>query len=242
MVSIVARISIAVLLARIFYVKTWFKNYLIYFTTLQSIVASLLIIFVWVQVSPIEGLWDPLLPARRWNTSIQQNMAYTTQGESANRVLVSVSLPATSDFAIALFTFADLTYVLFPVIIIFRLQMPLRQQIGLGLLMAVSLFTMAASIMKAVTSQSSSATDAAYDASTAVLWSAIEQSFVIMMGCVPPLRALSRLEFPALRTLGESLASLVARGSNNRSRSNLKSGATVAYYDLELGSQDQMTK
>lgn len=120
--------------------------------------------------------------------------------------------------------------------IIFRLQMPRRQQIGLGILMAASLLTMAASIMKAVNAQSSSATDAAYDASTSVLWSAIEQSLVIIMGCVPPLRALSKLEFPALRTFGESLASLVGRGSANRSRSNLKSGTSAAYHDLELES------
>lgn len=243
LVSVVARISIAVLLVRIFSRAKWLKIFLIYFTLLQSLAAVALIIIVWAQVSPVQGLWDVLLPARRWDTAIQQNMAYATQGESlaAYALLVRPIDPAIA----ALFTFSDLTYVLFPTLIIFRLKMPLRQQLGLAVLMAASLFTMTASVMKCVTSQSSSATNAAFNASLAVLWSGIEQSLVIIMGCVPPLRALSKLDFGVFEDLRTSIASLVGRGSTNKSRSNIKSslsGGRSGNDDLEMSADDASSK
>lgn len=47
-------------------------------------------------------------------------------------------------------TFSDLTYVLFPVIIIYRLNMPFRRKVGLVLLMMLSLITMAFSLLKTI--------------------------------------------------------------------------------------------
>jgi hypothetical protein len=49
---------------------------LIVATILVAISGSLSIIFTWVQVSPVEGLWNPFLPARRWNANIQYDMVY----------------------------------------------------------------------------------------------------------------------------------------------------------------------
>ncbi|RYP62511.1 hypothetical protein DL771_009694 [Monosporascus sp. 5C6A] len=220
LVSITARISASILLVRIFGSRAWFKWFMIIFTGLQTAIASLLVIVVWVQVSPIEGLWDPLIPARRWDTRIQLDLAYLTQ---------------------ALFSFADLTYVLFPVIIIWSLHMPLRRRIGLCLLMAMSLVTMVASIMKTVTSQGSNATNAQYNASKAVLWSALEQSFVIIMSCIPSLRAAMKLDFLSkLRSIGSSLSGILSRTGasgegTSKSTSNDRSfGNHAAYYDLEM--------
>lgn len=76
--------------------------------------------------------------------------------------------------------------------VIWKLNMPLRRKIGLGLLMALSLITAAASIMKTITtprSDTGNSEDAQYHASVAVLWSGVEQSLVIIMGSIPPLRA-----------------------------------------------------
>ncbi|KAM4056181.1 integral membrane protein [Hirsutella rhossiliensis] len=198
LVSILARISAAILLIRIFGNKKWLKWFLVVFTTLQSIVAGLVIIFVWAQVSPVEGLWNPLLPARRWNPSIQQNTAYLGQ---------------------SLFTFSDLTYVLFPIMIIFKLNMPLRRKLGLAGLMAASLFTMVASIMKTVTSQASSASegDLQYRGTMAIFWSAFEQSFVIIMTCIPPLRSAKQLFKRRDGAAGSSAMGLARLGRSYRS-------------------------
>lgn len=82
LVSILARISITILLARLFGVNRPFKWFLYIFTTLQSIVATVLIIIIWVQVDPLEGLWDPRVTARRWDPTIQQYTAYLSQCKS----------------------------------------------------------------------------------------------------------------------------------------------------------------
>lgn len=70
--------------------------------------------------------------------------------------------------------------------------MPTRQKVGLALLMCLSLFTAVASIMKTVTTPRADAgvqPDAQYNASIAVLWSGVEQTLVIILGCIAPLRA-----------------------------------------------------
>ncbi|ROT39594.1 hypothetical protein SODALDRAFT_331707 [Sodiomyces alkalinus F11] len=172
MVSILARVSANILLTRLFGTKPWLRWFLWIFTGLQVVVSSVLIVLVWVQVDPVEGLWNPFMAVnRRWDPRIQQNTSYLAQ---------------------SLFTFSDVTYVLFPVMVIWKLHMPLRRKIGLGLLMGLSLITAGASIMKTITTpraDTGNTQDAQYNASLAVLWSGIEQSLVIIMGSIPPLRA-----------------------------------------------------
>jgi hypothetical protein len=87
LVSILARISVTILLIRVFGNKAWLKWFLIIFTAIQSIVATLVIIFVWVQVSPVEGLWNPFLPARRWDPRIQQTSTYLGQCKYSSLLL-----------------------------------------------------------------------------------------------------------------------------------------------------------
>lgn len=84
LVSIVARISITILLIKLFGLHIWFKWFLIVFTSLQSIVAMLAIIFVWVQVSPVQALWDPeIVVSYRWDSRIQQDTTYLGQCKSS---------------------------------------------------------------------------------------------------------------------------------------------------------------
>ncbi|KAL2043495.1 hypothetical protein N7G274_003802 [Stereocaulon virgatum] len=218
LVSIAARISIAILLIRIFGNRKWFKIFLIVFTTLQSVVGIVLIVVVWEQCRPVQGLWNPTIPSRRWNPAIQQDLAYLLQ---------------------SMFTFSDLTYVLIPVVLIWDLNMAIRHKLGLISVMSFGLFTMVASIMKTLTSQSSAKTaDSEYNASIAVLWSAVEQSLVIIMGCVPPLRAVTKIQFPRLRSLAESLVRIIGSTHNswtkNSSRFHSSSKhSTYQHFDLE---------
>ncbi|KAK2601852.1 hypothetical protein QQS21_004635 [Conoideocrella luteorostrata] len=121
LVSTTVRISAAILLIRIFGSKKWLKWFLIRFTTLQTTVAVIVIVFIWVQCDPVEALWNPFLPAKRWDHRIQLYAAYAVQ---------------------SLFTFSDLTYVLFPIAIIWNLNMPLKRKVGLALIMSASVFTM----------------------------------------------------------------------------------------------------
>lgn len=78
-VSVLSRVSSAILLTRIFGREVWFKRFVIGFTALQILCGFLLILFVWLQVSPVQGLWDMTLPARRWDPAVKQDMAFLTQ-------------------------------------------------------------------------------------------------------------------------------------------------------------------
>ncbi|KAF4633296.1 hypothetical protein G7Y89_g4834 [Cudoniella acicularis] len=217
LVSILARISIAILLVRLFGIHLWFKWFMIIFTTVQSVVCTLIIPFTWVQDSPVQGLWNIYDPnVKHWDPRVVLYMEY---------------------FGQSMYTFSDLTYVLFPIIIIWNLNMALRRKIGLMILMGVSLFTMSMSIMKVMVAQGSShySTDVQYKASLGVLWSGMEQTCVIIMGCVPPLRSITKLEFPDLSAIGSSLSSLVKRNRSKQSSldNNSSNSTGKEYHDLE---------
>jgi hypothetical protein len=80
LVSILARISIAIMLVRLFGVHKWFKMFLIIFTTLQTVVCTAIIPLTWLQATPIEGLWNVFLPnVTRWDTRITLYAAYLGQ-------------------------------------------------------------------------------------------------------------------------------------------------------------------
>lgn len=80
-VSVISRISAAILLIRIFGKKAWFKWYLIVFTALQTIGGIIAIVFIWVQQTPIESVWDPTIePTYKRAADFDNISAYVAQG------------------------------------------------------------------------------------------------------------------------------------------------------------------
>ncbi|KJZ71731.1 hypothetical protein HIM_08873 [Hirsutella minnesotensis 3608] len=220
--SALARISITISLVFLFGVHKWFKWFLIILTTLQTVIGVAMIPITYTQVIPIDGLWNVFrLDVQHRDPRIFIYGGYVGQ---------------------CLFTFCDLTYVLFPVIIIWRLQMPMHRRIGLIVLMAASLFTMSMSIMKLVTLHwqgDSQSPDVLDNAALVVFWAGMEQTCVIIMGCVPSLRGLKELDLLGLGAIGASLSSLMgtrsqkSRTSGERNRdTGLSSGQP--YHDLEI--------
>lgn len=98
--------------------------------------------------------------------------------------------------------------------------MPLRRRLGLCILMAGSLFSMVACVMRIVTAHQSNL----YQTSMGMLWAGLEQCLVIILGSAPTLPPLRQIELGVFRSLGVSLASLVdlrshwrrGRGSSGR--------------------------
>ncbi|RYP63651.1 hypothetical protein DL769_006906 [Monosporascus sp. CRB-8-3] len=219
--STVARISAAILLIRLFGTKKWFKWFLIIFTSVQSILVVAYIPVLWTQSTPIEGLWNPFIQAQRHPARRSGHIVYLIQ---------------------AMLTFSDLTFVLFPVIIIWKLNMPLRRKFALVLLMGLSLVTMAISLLKtlqvriSVGRSNGQVEDASYKTSLIQLWSGVEQCLVIILGCVPPLRKLTKMSLPAFQSMSSALARLMTGRTQSRSRSTSKTGkpSSADYYDLEL--------
>ncbi|KAH7308400.1 hypothetical protein B0I35DRAFT_360525 [Stachybotrys elegans] len=174
-VATLARVSCSIFLIRIFGIRKWFKWYLIGFTFLQCCAAIALFFVTFLGVQPIEALWNPFVTANASLTAdVSIYMAYFTQ---------------------ALFTWADLTYVLLPVIFIWKLQMGLPKRIGLMAVLLISLITVAASILKATRVQnvSSELSEPQYAASIATLLSGMEQTLVMLLGSIPAACAVSKL-------------------------------------------------
>ncbi|KAI1803414.1 hypothetical protein F4811DRAFT_524681 [Daldinia bambusicola] len=186
-VSLLSRASIAIMLSRIFKPYKWFTYYLISFTALTWVAAIVQIPISFLQVKPVEALWDfAVVPERRWDTRIWLYTAYFTQ---------------------SCFTVSDLTYVLFPVIFTWRLNMPLRERISLMIVMCGSMLSMSMSILKtiamgAVANATVGTADVQYQSSLSLMYGYIEQCVVIIIGCIPTLRSIiKKLDFSKLSEL-----------------------------------------
>ncbi|KAF2651753.1 hypothetical protein K491DRAFT_636917 [Lophiostoma macrostomum CBS 122681] len=220
-VSTFARISITILLIRLFGVHKWFKAFLIIITVVQCVAGFVFILISYLQASPIEALWDFLITdARRWDPRVWLYTAYFVQ---------------------TLYTFSDLTYVLIPVALIWRLNMPLQNRIGLIILMCVSLITMVMSILKTVYiaragHAKATTVDVQYEAILQVLFGVLEQDIVIIMGCVPSLRNLFIEGFKPLSALRSSRLASLIRGNRSANRSKHiaeDDPSYIGYHDLE---------
>ncbi|KAI2603719.1 hypothetical protein GGR54DRAFT_622476 [Hypoxylon sp. NC1633] len=220
--SVIARISIAILLVRIFGTKTWLKWFLIVVTVLQALSNIAIIIAMWTQASPVEAVWNPVIPARR----------------SDPRLLAYIGYVGGSFFALG-----DLTYVLLPVIVVWRLNMQFRRKLGLCVLLALSLFTFAISIVKTTLAQGEQGQedDVVYNSTMGILFGLMEQSLVIMMGCAPPLRSMTKLKLASTLSFTTSLRRLVGRTNTGKEGDShrLNRHSHGPYYELGVSGQTQ---
>jgi hypothetical protein len=222
--SAVARISITILLVRIFAPKTVLKWFLIVITTLSCAAIFAQIITVFNQFKPVEGLWNPLTGAK---------LQYSPTIAEVEGNIIG-----------ALFAFGDLVYVLAPVIVVWKLKMAFRKKLGLIILLSFSLLTMGLSIVKSVNATSSAGT--LYGNTLGLFFAAVEQTFVIILGCVPPLSSITKLKLPsAIQSMTDSVRQLVgstSRSSRDRQynieNSNERGeGSYGAYHELNVGSK-----
>lgn len=107
-----------------------------------------------------------------------------------------------------MFVISDITYVLFPIMIIWKLNMPTRRKVGLLVVLAMSLVTMCAALAKITVSLIPMTNNkilgnpaVQYFTSIINFSSDCEQTLVIIMGCIPTLHLASRLRVPSLREL-----------------------------------------
>ncbi|KAK7990066.1 hypothetical protein PG989_010381 [Apiospora arundinis] len=223
--GMLGRISICILLVRLFGINRWFKHYAIILTAAGVVVNIVIMVILYASRTPVESLWNPFIPgAKSWDPRIVQDFMFVGQG---------------------LYALADLTFVLIPIVFIWKLQMSLDRRLGLIAIMAMGLFTCAMSIMKGVSAiPGASGDDAAYVATLSLLWATLEQACVVLLGNVPPLRPLARIDIPFVSHLTGTVASLLRRTRNTTRGSTSKtmpgSGVSSGYHpnngyeDLEM--------
>ncbi|GAW24166.1 hypothetical protein ANO14919_137470 [Xylariales sp. No.14919] len=133
----------------------------------------------------------------------------------------------------------DLTYVLFPILIIWRLNMQLHRKALLSALLALSSITLGVSIIKTIHAQGrlGDKGEALFNASVGSLLGSLEQEFVIIMGCAPSLSSVTKLKIKSLSDMALSLGNLrSSAGGANKSNMSTR----LCEYDsngtyLELG-------
>jgi len=75
-ISILARISIGLLLLQLFSPQVWFKRFIIIFTVIQALVGIAVLIMTFGQSQPYEVYWNPSLPdGRSWDRKIYNTTA-----------------------------------------------------------------------------------------------------------------------------------------------------------------------
>ena len=83
LVAITARLSIAMLLVRLFgKVHKWLKWFLVVVSGLCTILTAIIIPCTFLRTTPVSGNWNPFQPSKRWNPMIYISLAFLTQCES----------------------------------------------------------------------------------------------------------------------------------------------------------------
>ncbi|EGD95986.1 hypothetical protein TESG_03447 [Trichophyton tonsurans CBS 112818] len=80
LVAITARLSIAMLLVRLFgKVHKWLKWFLVVVSGLCTVLTAIIIPCTFLQTTPVSGNWNPFQPSKRWNPMIYISLAFLTQ-------------------------------------------------------------------------------------------------------------------------------------------------------------------
>ncbi|KAI1381212.1 integral membrane protein [Hypoxylon crocopeplum] len=215
--NLTARLSIAIMLVKIFSVRRWFKWLIILYTALMITLGLANFLFVFFQASPFPASWDFRLAADWRLPHLPHNTLIFTQ--------------------LILFILSDFLYAFFPVFFIWKLNMATRQKLGLMVVMAGSFVTMGAAIGRAVIvsdtlngSTEVNAEDGTNPDKVFVtfgvtsLLASIEVSLLIILGSLPKLRVITKLSL--FENISSSLSSMMSklwpatRYSTSKSRSN----------------------
>ncbi|KAK6605986.1 integral membrane protein [Botrytis cinerea] len=209
-VSVIARLSVTILLIRLFGVHLWLKRYLIVLMTILSLLTAGVIIISFAQITPVQAIWNPMIPVtKQWNPDLWLYFAVFNQTTS---------------------TLSDITFVLFPAFIIWHLNMPRRQKFGLIFLLALSLFVMIMSILKTVwvvDSYHGSKTLEHYNQTAILTLGLLEGDMVIIMGCIPTFgRSVINAKFSLL---GPTILSYFGKFRSTRDASTDKDKSDRSY-------------
>ena len=115
--------------------------------------------------------------------------------------------------------------------------MPVRRKIGLVMMLAGSLITAVLSIEKTIVLAIGPRLDpdAQYNSSLRVLWNFLEADFVIIMGCVPTLHDMAKLDFSCLNHLSSAISRFAKGGwgrTSPRSHGDSQPG-TYGYLEMD---------
>ncbi|KAI1424625.1 hypothetical protein F5Y12DRAFT_431091 [Xylaria sp. FL1777] len=219
---IFSRWSIAIFLIRIFgTARPWFKYFLITWVALIFVGGILANVLTFTYLDPLEAYWDP---------SVEHHYRFNPYIEYYTSLVLGW-----------LFAGSDLTFAIIPISFVWNLNLPTRKKVGLSALFAGSLLAFFASITKTIFSTleiRGALPKTSGPTSGGILWitSGVEQGLVIVLGTVPTLGPLTRLQL--FNNFYESLMYLVTFGRRSR-----RSSASQSVYreEVEMGQPRRLT-
>ncbi|OAA43282.1 integral membrane protein [Metarhizium rileyi] len=168
----VAKISIVLFIRQIIgkgHSRMWFLYIMVGMLFVISVVC---VAFIFAQCTPAAALWDPSLgdKGKCWDPKVQQGYGYFT-----------ASFSVLSDFTLAIF----------PVSVLWNLQMEWRLKMSLMFFMGLGAFAGIASIIKTMKLETlSSRGDYTFETVDLIIWMMTEQFCIIIAACIPPMRSL----------------------------------------------------
>ncbi|KAL8930415.1 MAG: hypothetical protein Q9208_000599 [Pyrenodesmia sp. 3 TL-2023] len=165
----IGKISVAFLILRISITK-WHAYFLHTVNVILLLINIPLIVWTYAQCKPSALLWDPTLPGTCQDPRMQGSFA-----------LFQGSFGAVT----------DLLYALFPILIIWPLQMPRKRKYQLAGIMCLGTFSAVAGAVKTYyLHQLRARADFTYDACDLMIWYTTEMYVIIIAGSLPTLRPL----------------------------------------------------
>ncbi|MCJ1394984.1 hypothetical protein MMC18_007865 [Xylographa bjoerkii] len=166
----IPKIAVACLLIRLMSPSRLQKRILLSLSISCVLIASLCAIFIWVQCTPSSGLWDPTVNATCWNPSVLINYS-----------IFAGTYSACVDFYLAIY----------PMVVLYSLQMSRKKKVGLSLVLGVGLSATAVAIYKnTALGELYDHVDYTYATSNLLIVASAESNVLILAACLPTLRPL----------------------------------------------------
>ncbi|KAK2795186.1 hypothetical protein FQN52_006116 [Onygenales sp. PD_12] len=195
------KVSVALFLLRIIN-KGKRKKYIFYTgMVMLTVVNSVCVYTIYGQCTPTTALWEGAGPGKGacWHPHLQRDYAFF-QG----------SFSAASDLVLALY----------PVFIIWNLQMAKKLKIGLTCVMALGVIATAAAVVKTIfLAELAARADYTFDTISLTTWIATEQYLIIIAACIPtlgPLFTVAMGRVPSARRTGATPGYKASDSNGNR--------------------------
>ncbi|SLM40375.1 hypothetical protein LPUS_11156 [Lasallia pustulata] len=216
-----SRVSVSILLIRLFPRKTYMKWTLIILAAVNAIAAVLGVTLIFTQCSPTQKLWDHGIKGGHCiSPSVQKDIG-----------LWKASLSAASDLLTAVW----------PIAIVATLHMKPRIKWLLGTLFALTLVAMIACIVQAYyLSLNTVRNDQTFVAAVVVFWVGINSNVMIIVGNIPPLATLYKrfIGGPASRgTEWSSNQQYSFKLKENHNRINSSQDSNVVIIEAPVGAR-----
>lgn len=225
MVELLARAAITILLVRIFGItRAWFKWFAIALTVSIWLTGIVGMALFYAQVRPVAAFWDP-----RIKPDYKMSQYVNADATLVFQLLIALS---------------DLLFVVLPVAFVWNVKMPLQRKVALVLLLSASLVTTGVQSAKcglAIRGMMGKIVfqEAGYIGAVFYIVTWVEQAVVIIMGCLPTLGPITKLDLstiPLLGSIGRSLNSLLSRRDRRSGKGSSDGGNSISYQkESEMG-------